>query len=72
MGALEERQGADAVTREAYSHEVISFGFWPGGRLPGGASVAPGGRLESLKPVFEKARAAALEGRAVEGMSIEI
>ena len=21
---------ADAVTREAYSHEVISFGFWPG------------------------------------------
>jgi Family of unknown function (DUF5996) len=24
------RPGADAVTREAYSHEVISFGFWPG------------------------------------------
>ena len=24
------RQGADAVTREAYSHEVISAGFWPG------------------------------------------
>jgi len=24
-------QGADAVTREAYSHEVISHGFWPGG-----------------------------------------
>src|SRR6202046_936316 len=23
--------GADAVTREAYSHEVISAGFWPGG-----------------------------------------
>lgn len=22
--------GADPVTREAYSHEVISFGFWPG------------------------------------------
>jgi uncharacterized protein DUF5996 len=22
--------GADAVTREAYSHEVVSFGFWPG------------------------------------------
>jgi hypothetical protein len=21
---------ADPVTREAYSHEVISFGFWPG------------------------------------------
>jgi hypothetical protein len=26
-----ERQGADPVTREAYSHEVISHGFWPGG-----------------------------------------
>jgi Family of unknown function (DUF5996) len=24
------RQGADPVTREAYSHEVISAGFWPG------------------------------------------
>jgi hypothetical protein len=26
-----ERPSADAVTREAYSHEVISAGFWPGG-----------------------------------------
>src|SRR6202047_3266563 len=26
-----ERPGADAVTREAYSHEVISAGWWPGG-----------------------------------------
>lgn len=25
-----ERPGADAVTREAYSHEVISVGYWPG------------------------------------------
>ena len=25
-----ERSGADAITREAYSQEVISFGFWPG------------------------------------------
>ena len=25
-----ERPDADPVTREAYSHEVISFGFWPG------------------------------------------
>jgi hypothetical protein len=24
------RAGADAITREAYSHEVISAGFWPG------------------------------------------
>jgi len=26
-----ERPGADLITREAYSHEVISHGFWPGG-----------------------------------------
>jgi hypothetical protein len=26
-----EREGADRITREAYSHEVISSGFWPGG-----------------------------------------
>ena len=26
-----ERAGADAITREAYSHEVSSVGFWPGG-----------------------------------------
>lgn len=26
-----ERPGADRVTREAYSHEVISLGWWPGG-----------------------------------------
>jgi hypothetical protein len=25
-----ERPGADAMTRESYSHEVISHGFWPG------------------------------------------
>jgi hypothetical protein len=25
-----ERPGADVITREAYSHEVISAGFWPG------------------------------------------
>ncbi|MEO8074255.1 MAG: DUF5996 family protein, partial [Acidobacteriota bacterium] len=26
-----EREGADAITREAYSHAVISHGFWAGG-----------------------------------------
>lgn len=26
-----ERPGADRITREAYSHEVSSVGFWPGG-----------------------------------------
>jgi hypothetical protein len=29
------REGADSITREGYSHEVSSVGFWPGdGRLP--------------------------------------
>jgi len=36
-----ERPGADAVTREAYSHEVISHGFWPGtGAVPDPAFYA--------------------------------
>jgi hypothetical protein len=26
-----ERPGADPITREAYSHEVSSVGWWPGG-----------------------------------------
>lgn len=30
-----EREGADKITREAYSHEVISHGFWPGIRASG-------------------------------------
>jgi len=34
-----ERPGADRVTLEAYSHEVISFGFWPGGALQNGTEV---------------------------------
>ena len=33
-----ERPGADAVTREAYSHEVSSVGFWPGGGEVQGAA----------------------------------
>ena len=33
-----ERAGADRVTREAYSHEVSSVGFWPGsGNIKGAA-----------------------------------
>ncbi|HUA97712.1 MAG TPA: DUF5996 family protein [Terracidiphilus sp.] len=48
-----DRPGADAVTREAYSHEVSSVGFWPGAGLgdpafycyaapqPDGFSTAP-------------------------------
>jgi hypothetical protein len=34
-----DRPGADRITLEAYSHEVISFGFWPGGATPSGVSV---------------------------------
>lgn len=33
-----EREGADPITREAYSHEVISHGFWPGGGAIKGAA----------------------------------
>jgi hypothetical protein len=29
--AAPERPGADSITREAYSHEVVSHGWWPGG-----------------------------------------
>ena len=32
------REGADSITREAYSHEVISHGFWPGGGDINGAA----------------------------------
>ena len=33
------RPGADPVTAEAYSHEVISAGWWPGGDSPFGPAV---------------------------------
>jgi Family of unknown function (DUF5996) len=33
-----ERAGADKMTREAYSHEVSSVGFWPGGGEINGAA----------------------------------
>jgi Family of unknown function (DUF5996) len=33
-----ERPGADRVTREAYSHEASSVGFWPGGGAITGAA----------------------------------
>jgi hypothetical protein len=51
------RPGADAITREAYSHEVSSVGFWPGGGNIDGAafysytSPEPGGfREEPVAP----------------------
>src|SRR5947199_49214 len=33
-----ERENADPITRDAYSHEVISAGFWPGGGAVKGAA----------------------------------
>ena len=52
-----ERPGADAITREAYSHEVISAGFWPGGGdVPGAAFYVyaapepPGLKTASVRP----------------------
>lgn len=47
------RPGADPITREAYSHEVSSAGFWPGGGpIPNAAFYSytapePGGFAES-------------------------
>jgi hypothetical protein len=36
-----ERPGADRITREAYSHECISHGFWPGGSWFGTEVLSP-------------------------------
>ncbi len=49
-----ERKDADRITREAYSHEVFSVGFWPGsGPVPEAAFYAyaapePGGFREAV------------------------
>jgi Family of unknown function (DUF5996) len=52
-----EREGADSITREAYSHEVISAGFWPGGGAISGpafyayaAPEPPGFATASVRP----------------------
>ena len=52
-----ERPGADQITREAYSHEVISAGFWPGGNGVDGpafyayaAPQPPGFEREPVRP----------------------
>ena len=36
-----QRPGADRIQREAYSHECISHGFWPGGAWSGKEVSAP-------------------------------
>lgn len=46
-----ERKDADVITREAYSHEVISHGFWPGVRTAGPIErAAPDGMIHA--PAF--------------------
>src|SRR2546423_14552153 len=52
-----ERPGADGITREAYSHEVISVGWWPGsGEVKGPAFYAyaapepPGFKTARVRP----------------------
>jgi hypothetical protein len=52
-----EREGADAMMREAYSHEVTSCGFWPGNRAfphsafyAYSAPVPPGLEKEVVRP----------------------
>jgi Family of unknown function (DUF5996) len=51
------REGADKITREAYSHEVISAGFWPGsGEIKDAAFYAyaapepPGLATQAVRP----------------------
>ena len=52
-----QREGADSITREAYSHEVISAGFWTGGgAIPDAAFYSytypepPGLQAASVRP----------------------
>jgi hypothetical protein len=50
--AAPERPGADWITREVYSHEVISCGFWPGtprGLVREAAADLAGWNCESLE-----------------------
>jgi hypothetical protein len=60
------RPGADSITREAYSHEVSSAGFWPGNAAfpapafyayavpepPGYKTAAPRYNAEMSEPIF--------------------
>lgn len=49
-----ERLGADLITREAYSHECISAGFWPGAGFTGPAYYS---YTAPAPPALEKAPA---------------
>jgi hypothetical protein len=58
------RPGADAITREAYSHEVISAGWWPGGAGVDSAAfycyAAPARWGSNCKPCVRKPRSTIL------------
>lgn len=53
------REGADSITREAYSHEVISHGFWPGGNGQEAAFYAYAAPTPPQLPTAQVAPAAA-------------
>jgi len=56
-----ERPGADPITRAAYSHEVMSHGFWPGGgAVPSAAFYA---YAAPEPPGFRDAKVAPAEAR---------
>lgn len=45
------RENADSITQEAYSHEVISHGFWPGARVSDASQLSkPDGPIHA--PIF--------------------
>jgi hypothetical protein len=48
-----ERSGADSITREAYSHEVSSVGFWPGSGIEGPAFYS---YMAPEPPAFRESR----------------
>jgi hypothetical protein len=59
------RDGADAITREAYSHEVSSVGFWPGAGFAGPAFYS---YMAPSPPEFREARILPAKARFDEGL----
>ncbi len=59
------RDGADAITREAYSHEVSSVGFWPGAGFAGPAFYS---YMAPSPAGFREARVSPASARYDEGL----
>jgi hypothetical protein len=59
------RDGADAITREAYSHEVSSVGFWPGAGFAGPAFYS---YMAPLPAGFREARVSPANARYDNGL----